>query len=71
MYLRHLPFLAVALSTSFAQVRAATIKRKGELHIVNKDIAPDGFTRSSVLSNGEFPGPVITANKVSRTALQR
>ncbi|KAK1227973.1 hypothetical protein PQX77_009020 [Marasmius sp. AFHP31] len=63
MYLRRLPFLAAALSTSFAQVQAATIQRKGDLHIVNKDISPDGFTRSSVLSNGEFPGPVITANK--------
>ncbi|KAL0059262.1 laccase 13 variant 1 [Marasmius tenuissimus] len=65
MYLRRLPFLAVALSTSIAQAQAqaATIRRKGDLHIVNKDISPDGFTRSSVLSNGEFPGPVITANK--------
>ena len=47
-------------------VRAAEIKRKGDLHIVNKVISPDGHQRSSVLSNGEFPGPVITANKVSR-----
>ncbi|KAK1220767.1 hypothetical protein PQX77_016443 [Marasmius sp. AFHP31] len=44
-------------------VHAAEIQRKGDLHIANKIIAPDGFERSTVLSNGEFPGTVITANK--------
>ncbi|KAF5374524.1 hypothetical protein D9615_009038 [Tricholomella constricta] len=39
-----------------------------DLHIVNKDIAPDGFTRSAVLAgssptNAKFPGPIITGFK--------
>ncbi|KAK7024890.1 laccase 2 [Favolaschia claudopus] len=33
------------------------------LDIVNGHVAPDGFSRSAVLANGTFPGPVITANK--------
>ncbi|KAJ6480929.1 Cu-oxidase-domain-containing protein [Mycena sanguinolenta] len=33
------------------------------LNIVNGPTAPDGFTRSGVLANGTFPGPVITATK--------
>ncbi|KAJ7248476.1 laccase 3 [Mycena rebaudengoi] len=36
------------------------------LKIVNKDISPDGFTRSAVLAGGTFPGPLITANKGER-----
>jgi iron transport multicopper oxidase len=27
------------------------------------DIAPDGFTRSAALVNGQFPGPLLTAEK--------
>ncbi|KAG5722008.1 Laccase-1 [Termitomyces sp. T112] len=34
-----------------------------DLHIVNADIAPDGFTRSGVLAEGTFPGPLITGTK--------
>ncbi|KIM58002.1 laccase [Scleroderma citrinum Foug A] len=33
------------------------------LEIVNKNIAPDGFTRSTVLAGGTFPGPLIQAHK--------
>ncbi|KAK1220768.1 hypothetical protein PQX77_016444 [Marasmius sp. AFHP31] len=55
------PFRVLVLVVSL--VHAAEIQRKGDLHIVNKVIAPDGFERSTVLSNGEFPGTVITANK--------
>ncbi|KAK7024884.1 laccase 2 [Favolaschia claudopus] len=33
------------------------------LDIVNADLAPDGFTRSTVSANGTFPGPLIRANK--------
>ncbi|KAF8076151.1 laccase 2 [Lyophyllum atratum] len=41
-----------------------------DLHIVNKNIAPDGFTRSAVLAgstaaNANFPGPLITGFKGS------
>ncbi|KAK1234967.1 hypothetical protein PQX77_001821 [Marasmius sp. AFHP31] len=55
------PFRVFLLAVSLVQ--AAEIHRKGDLHIVNKVFAPDGHERSTVLSNGEFPGPVITANK--------
>ncbi|OBZ73752.1 Laccase-1 [Grifola frondosa] len=33
-----------------------------DLHIVNADIAPDGYTRAAVLAEGTFPGPLITGN---------
>ncbi|KXN92680.1 Laccase-2 [Leucoagaricus sp. SymC.cos] len=33
------------------------------LDVVNKDLAPDGFTRSTVVANGQFPGPLIKATK--------
>ena len=34
-----------------------------DLPIVNKDIAPDGFTRPAALAGGTFPGPLITGQK--------
>ncbi|KIL65095.1 multicopper oxidase [Amanita muscaria Koide BX008] len=42
----------------------------GDLHIVNKEIAPDGFSRPAVLAGGSpddasFPGPLIAATKGS------
>ncbi|KAJ7799873.1 laccase subfamily 2 [Mycena olivaceomarginata] len=33
------------------------------LDIVNAPLAPDGFTRSTVSANGQFPGPLIRATK--------
>jgi iron transport multicopper oxidase len=33
------------------------------LNIGNAYIAPDGFSRSASLANGQFPGPVLSANK--------
>ncbi|KAJ7138287.1 laccase 1 [Mycena epipterygia] len=41
----------------------ASIGPNTNLQIVNKVISPDGFTRSSVLAGGTFPGPVIRGNK--------
>jgi len=41
----------------------------GTLNVVNKVIAPDGFPRSTVLVNGQFPGPLIAANKGDRFSL--
>lgn len=38
-----------------------------DLKIVNRDIAPDGFTRPAVLAGGSFPGPLITGQKVRYT----
>ena len=37
--------------------------KKYNFDLVSKNIAPDGFTRSAALVNGQFPGPVITATK--------
>lgn len=34
-----------------------------DLHIINANVAPDGFTRSAVLANGLVPGPTIRGNK--------
>jgi hypothetical protein len=31
--------------------------------IVNANLAPDGFNRSTVVVNGQFPGPLISVNK--------
>ncbi|TFK35101.1 Cu-oxidase-domain-containing protein [Crucibulum laeve] len=33
------------------------------LNIVNADLAPDGFKRSTVVVNGTYPAPLITATK--------
>nr|AEL16568.1 laccase [Cerrena sp. CTL-2011] len=41
----------------------AAIGPVADLHIVDADIAPDGFTRPAVLAGGTFPGPLITGNK--------
>lgn len=34
-----------------------------DLEVVNKVIAPDGYSRSTVLAGGTFPGPLIAAQK--------
>jgi iron transport multicopper oxidase len=44
------------------------IRNFGALEIVNKEVAPDGFTRSAVVagtsaSSASFPGPLIQGNK--------
>ncbi|KAF9445699.1 multicopper oxidase [Macrolepiota fuliginosa MF-IS2] len=54
------------LSTLFlcaATALAETIGPVATITLANKDISPDGFTRSASLINGAHPGPVITANK--------
>ncbi|KAF5382222.1 hypothetical protein D9615_004365 [Tricholomella constricta] len=33
------------------------------LDIANHDLAPDGFQRSTIVANGQYPGPAITAFK--------
>lgn len=42
----------------------AAIGPVADLRIVNKNIAPDGFTRPAVLAGGTFPGPLIKGKKV-------
>jgi iron transport multicopper oxidase len=33
------------------------------LTVGNANLAPDGFNRSTTVVNGQYPGPLITANK--------
>ncbi|KAJ7166783.1 laccase 1 precursor [Mycena filopes] len=47
----------------------ASIGPIGNLQIVNKQIAPDGFSRSTVLAGGTFPGPLIKATKGAHFSL--
>ncbi|KAG5644257.1 hypothetical protein DXG03_008795 [Asterophora parasitica] len=59
-----------ALLASLLSSVYAGIGPQSDLHIVNKVIAPDGFSRSAVLAGGSpagasFPGPVITGWKHS------
>ncbi|KAI0269346.1 laccase [Gloeopeniophorella convolvens] len=51
----------ILLIPSFSNVFAATVIR--DLHIVNRQLAPDGFARDTVLADGVFPGPIIKGNK--------
>ncbi|KAG8797649.1 laccase, multicopper oxidase, benzenediol:oxygen oxidorectuctase, partial [Serendipita sp. 399] len=39
------------------------VDRNYVFNVANADLAPDGFTRSTVVVNNQFPGPLITANK--------
>ncbi|KAJ7662046.1 Cupredoxin [Mycena polygramma] len=50
---------ALALSGSFA----TSIGPIANVPIVNRVIAPDGFSRSAVLAGGTFPGPLIKGFK--------
>ncbi|KAJ7235142.1 Lac2 protein [Mycena haematopus] len=54
-------FYLSALSGARAAVGPTT-----SLEIVNKRIAPDGYSRSAVLAGGTFPGPLIKGNKGDR-----
>ncbi|KAG6848879.1 hypothetical protein H0H93_013228 [Arthromyces matolae] len=47
----------------FGVATAVTIGPVAHLDIVNKEIAPDGFLRPTVLAGGTFPGPVIAGKK--------
>ncbi|RDB27756.1 Laccase-1 [Hypsizygus marmoreus] len=65
MRLLALAFLSL-LSSAFG-----SIGPNADLHIVNKNVAPDGFNRSAVLAgstatNAAFPGPLIKGFKGNR-----
>ncbi|CAL1710152.1 unnamed protein product [Somion occarium] len=60
--LHTLSFSALTLLGFIAEAYAA-IGPVADLHIVNKNLAPDGFTRPTVLAGGTFPGPLIKGNK--------
>ncbi|KAJ6535060.1 Cu-oxidase-domain-containing protein [Mycena capillaripes] len=59
--LASLVLLALSCPGSIAVVPDAV--KTVTLDIINAPVAPDGFTRSGVLANGTFPGPIITATK--------
>ena len=62
---RFSPLFAIALATgSYAAIGPVT-----DLHIVNQNLAPDGFNRPTVLAGGTFPGPLIRGNKVPTPSL--
>lgn len=54
--------LLLALSPTFLSYALAET-RNFNFNVVNADLAPDGFTRSTVVVNGQFPGPLISVNK--------
>ena len=54
-------FVTICVSTG---VHAA-IGPVTSLHIVNRNISPDGFSRPAVLAGGTFPGPVLKGHMVS------
>ena len=47
----------------------AAIGPVADLHIVNKDHAPDGVMRPTILAGGTVPGPLIVGNKVKDDSL--
>ncbi|PKC08908.1 hypothetical protein RhiirA5_312653 [Rhizophagus irregularis] len=51
--------------TSFKplEVTASPITREYTLTLAKTELAPDGFSRQVWTSNGQYPGPMIRANK--------
>ncbi|ETW84726.1 laccse sensu stricto [Heterobasidion irregulare TC 32-1] len=56
-------YQVIPLAALLPTVALASIGPVADLHIVNKNISPDGFSRDTVLAGGTFPGPLITANR--------
>ncbi|KZT20141.1 multicopper oxidase [Neolentinus lepideus HHB14362 ss-1] len=63
--LRALAVFCLAI-TSHAQTFIPPV---GNLSVVNEVIAPDGFPRSAVLVDGQFPAPLIKATKGDRVQM--
>lgn len=57
--LRRLAVFAACLSATYASSGPIT-----SLVISNKVLAPDGFSRNTVVANGTHPGPLISGHKV-------
>ncbi|KAJ6590849.1 laccase 2 [Mycena sp. CBHHK59/15] len=62
-------FFSAAVLASVFSTSYAAIGPTATLTIANKEISPDGFSRSSVLANGVFPGPLISGNKGAHFSL--
>ncbi|KAM5541431.1 hypothetical protein V8D89_004985 [Ganoderma adspersum] len=54
--------VAFVVLAAVAQRSSAALGPESSLEIVNKVIAPDGFSRNTVLADGSFPGPVISGH---------
>ena len=61
--------VAFVLLATLARRTSAQIGPVDDLRIVNEVIAPDGFSRNTVLAGGTFPGPVISGYSVCSVAL--
>nr|BAQ25793.1 laccase [Hericium coralloides] len=55
--------LSPLVSVIGARMTLAAIGPVTDLHIVNTQLAPDGFLRDTVVAEGIFPGPTISGNK--------
>ncbi|KAG7094722.1 hypothetical protein E1B28_005542 [Marasmius oreades] len=62
MFLLHF-FRFVVVAGLSRSSQTVSIGPKADLPIVNARIAPDGFSRATVLAGGTFPGPAITGKK--------
>ncbi|KIK69235.1 hypothetical protein GYMLUDRAFT_35304 [Collybiopsis luxurians FD-317 M1] len=65
--MRLLPLASLAIHLIYAR-GLDVIDTNGQLHIVNKQLSPDGFTRNTVVAgstanSANFPGPLIKGNK--------
>lgn len=56
-------FLPTLLSSTFLFSQVLADAQSYTLNIGNAYIAPDGFYRSASVANGQFPGPLLSANK--------
>ncbi|KAK0207895.1 laccase 1 AVT [Desarmillaria ectypa] len=58
-----LKFLIALICLSESVRSLEVLGSSGDLHIVNKNLSPDGVSRSTVLAGGTLPGPVISGIK--------
>jgi len=56
-------FLSLLASAPLFALAQAAIGPIGLIDVTNAQLAPDGFSRQTVVANGQFPGPLIKANK--------
>ncbi|KAK7443247.1 laccase, multicopper oxidase, benzenediol:oxygen oxidorectuctase [Stygiomarasmius scandens] len=73
MKLSSLIYLTAAF-TSYTALGVDIITDSGDLHIVNKKLAPDGFERDTVVAGtssdgGSMPGPIIRGKKGDKFSL--
>ena len=52
------------IGLALARLGAGAIGPVADLTLADADISPDGYTRAAIVMNDQFPGPLITGNKV-------